>query len=85
MDNLYEIRWRIIIQKDPSLEVVGMVFMGLDVADRIVCEYDIPLQGIGKKIYTVTDVQEEAVELDEPEIFGKATQEEKQREKKYGA
>lgn len=82
MENLYEIRWRIIIQKDPSLEVVGMVFMGLDIADQIVCGYDIPLQNNGQKLYEITNVQEEAVDLAEPEIFEKIVQ--KEREKRNG-
>lgn len=81
LNNLYNIKWRIIIQKDPSLEVICMFFLGLNQSNEIVCKHDILLQNKVPMLYTISNTIEDAVELEEPSISEKT----ERRERKYGA
>lgn len=72
IDTPEDVAWRFVVDISPlDLEVLKIVFVGLDQHEDTLCYYDVPLQDNVAKIYDIASTHEEGVELAAPVVSKK--------------
>ena len=72
IDTPQDVAWRFVVDISPlDLEVLKIVFVGLDQHDAALCYYDVPLLDNVAKIYDIASTHEEGVELAPPVVSKK--------------
>lgn len=72
VDTPQDVAWRFVVENNPlDLEVIKMVFVGLDQHEDTLCWYNVPLQDEVAKIYDIASTHEEGIELAAPIVSKK--------------
>jgi len=76
-----DLAWRFVVEINTlDLEVIKIVFVGLDKHDDTLCYYDVMLQDNIAKLYDVTSAEETGVELAAPTVSRKNPKQHPNRE-----
>lgn len=72
IDDSQDVVWRFVVESNPfSLEVLKIVFVGLDQHEDALCFYNVQLQDSVAKIHDIASIKEEGVELAAPVVSKK--------------
>lgn len=72
IDTPEDVAWRLCIDINPiDLEVLKIIFVGLDRDGDAICYYTVPLQQAVAKVYDIAASHEEGVELSAPKVVKK--------------
>lgn len=76
-----DVAWRFVVEINTiDLEVIKVVFVGLDQHEDTLCYYNVPLQDSVAKIYDMASTHEEGVELAAPMVSKKKPKQQPNRE-----